>query len=188
MSNPNEPKTHVYDDIVEMDNPLPRWWLVTFFGTVIFGLGYFYYYETFKIGLSPADELAADQAADIARKVAEAKKHPPMSPEQLLALSNDAAAIADGGATFRQVCSPCHGDSGEGKIGPNLTDKYWIHGGQPENVLKTITSGVPDKGMPAWESTIGPRKTQLVAAYVLSIRGKNLPGKEPQGTEEAPKP
>lgn len=171
--------THVYDDIQEMDNPLPRWWLLTFFGTIVFAAGYFYYYETFKVGLTPDDELAADMA-----RIQKNKGGPVATPEQLLAMSTDPKALQDGGATFQQLCAACHGDQGEGKIGPNLTDRYWLHGGSPDRILQTVSIGVTDKGMPAWATSLGPRKTQLVTAYVLSLRGKNLPGKAPQGQEE----
>lgn len=174
------PPVHVYDDIVEMDNPLPRWWLLTFAATVIFSAGYFYYFEGFKAAPTPADELAAARAADAARRGVEIAS----TPAQLRAMSEDRAAVAEGAALFAQSCAPCHGADGEGKIGPNLTDRHWLHGGQPDQVLATIAAGVPAQGMPAWKPALGPRKTELLTAYVLSLRGKNLPGKAPQGTEE----
>lgn len=175
------PPVHVYDDIAEMDNPLPRWWLLTFAGTIVFAIGYFYYYEGFRAGPTPTDELAAARADDARRRGVEA---PPAGPEQLMTMSRDAALVAEGATTFAQLCAPCHGASAEGKIGPNLTDAYWLHGGRPEQILTTIASGYPDKGMPAWKSSLGAHKTELVTAYVLSLRGQNRPGKAPQGTEE----
>lgn len=179
----NNEEHHVYDDIVEHDNPLPLWWLVTFYGAILFGGFYFFHYHVFKTGPSPADELAIEQAEDLKLKMAQGKATP-LGPEALLALAHDEKSVQEGATTYTQLCAACHGDKAEGKIGPNLTDKFWLHGSKPDAIYKTISTGVPEKGMPAWEGTLGPRKTQLVAAYVLSIRNKNLPGKEPQGQEE----
>ena len=176
----HDPNVHVYDDIVEMDNPLPRWWLLTFFGTIVFSAVYFYHFEVFKTGPSPDQELAAEQLAEAKARLASGKVDA-ASPEALLAMAHDDTAIREGAATFQQLCASCHGDLAEGKIGPNLTDAYWLHGSKPEAIYSTISKGFPDKGMPAWESSLGPRKTQVVAAFVLSLKGKNVPGKAPQG-------
>lgn len=175
---------HVYDDIREADNPLPRWWLATFFGTIAFSVGYYAYFQTFHAGPTQQDELAAEVAREHERKVAQGKAQPGVDPELLVGMSHDAKAVEDGAATFASLCAACHGDKGEGKIGPNLTDRYWLHGGRAESVYKTISTGIPDKGMPAWETSLGPRKTQAVTAFVLSIKGKDVAGKPPQGDEE----
>lgn len=180
-----EQVTHVYDDIVEMDNPLPRWWLITFIGAVVFSVGYFYYFHTFGTGQTPEDELAAEIEAEHQRKVAMGKAEAGVDPELLASMSHDSRAVAEGAATFASMCTPCHGAAAEGKIGPNLTDAFWIYGGKPEAVYKTISEGVAAKGMPAWGSSLGTRKTQTVTAYVLSLKGTNAPGgKAPQGEEE----
>jgi cytochrome c oxidase cbb3-type subunit 3 len=173
----NSGVTHVYDDIVEHDNPLPRWWLVTFFGTIVFGVFYFYRFEVFHSGPTQAEELASEQEAQAAKL----GKPVEVSNEELVAMSNDPAATTEGAAVFASTCAVCHGANGEGKIGPNLTDGFWLHGGKPAQVFHTISTGVPDKGMPTWEPTLGHFKTERVAAYVLTLRGKNTPGKEPQG-------
>jgi cytochrome c oxidase cbb3-type subunit 3 len=182
---PEHGQVHVYDDIEEHDNPLPLWWLVTFGGTVIFALGYFYYFQVFRSAMTPLDELDAEIAADHARKVASGKADDKVPPEVLVAMSHDSRAVEEGAATFASTCAACHGAAGEGKIGPNLTDTSWLHGGKPENIYKTIAEGVAPKGMPAWAPTLGARKTQQVTAYVLSIKGKNVAGgKPPQGEVE----
>ncbi len=178
-------QVHVYDDIEEQDNPLPLWWLTTFAGTVVFALGYFYYFQVFHSAMTPLDELDAEIAVDHARKVAQGKASNEVSPEALVALSHDARAVSEGAATFASTCAACHGAAGEGKIGPNLTDASWLHGGKPEAIYKTISEGVAPKGMPAWGPTLGARKTQQVAAFVLSIKGtKAAGGKAPQGEIE----
>jgi cytochrome c oxidase cbb3-type subunit 3 len=79
-------------------------------------------------------------------------------------------------------CAACHGQKGEGVVGPNLTDAYWIHGGGIKNVFKTIKYGVPAKGMIAWETQLSPSQIQKVASYVLTLQGTNPPnGKAPEG-------
>lgn len=174
---------HVYDDIVEHDNPLPRWWLITLYGTILFSAVYYFHFHVFKTAALPADELAAENT-EAAKALIAQGKGAALGPEALLAMAQDDKTVQEGSATFKQMCASCHGDQGEGKIGPNLTDRHWIHGGKADSVYKVISRGVADKGMPAWEPSLGPRKTQVVAAYVLSLKGKNVPGKEPQGQAE----
>ena len=100
--------------------------------------------------------------------------------------SPDPAALAAGKESFTTLCAPCHAATGGGAIGPNLTDEYWLYGGAPMEIYKTVKVGVPAKGMPAWGPQIGEAKTQAVTAYVLSIRNSHAPGgKAPQGDKHA---
>jgi cytochrome c oxidase cbb3-type subunit III len=174
---------HVYDGIEEQDHRLPSWWLAILWGTLVFGLGYWLYYETAGLGLTPQAELKAELAA-IAQKRA-AGGGGPMSDATLLGLSQDPAALGAGKAAFQSTCAACHGASGEGTIGPNLTDKFWLHGGKPTDIHRTISQGSVAKGMPAWEQTLGPERVKQLAAYVLTLKGTNAPGgKAPQGEPE----
>ncbi|MBE0642466.1 MAG: c-type cytochrome [Bacteroidetes bacterium] len=95
----------------------------------------------------------------------------------------DAGALAAGKKLFETQCFTCHGKAGEGGIGPNLTDDYWIHGGKMQEVLHTIYKGVPAKGMISWEKTLTPEQMDNVASYVLvKLHGTNPPnGKAPEG-------
>ncbi|MFZ1685405.1 MAG: cbb3-type cytochrome c oxidase N-terminal domain-containing protein [Candidatus Zixiibacteriota bacterium] len=94
----------------------------------------------------------------------------------------DPAAIEAGKGIFTIRCVQCHGKSGEGNIGPNLTDDYWLHGAGMTNVVKTIKYGYPAKGMLAWRTELTPDQIQQVASYVLSVHGSNPPNpKPPQG-------
>ena len=78
---------------------------------------------------------------------------------------------------------PCHGQKGEGLVGPNFADEYWIHGGGIKNVFKVIKYGVPDKGMIAWQAQLKPADMQKVGSYILTLQGTNPPNpKAPQGT------
>jgi len=175
--NASDKVVHVYDDIQEEDNHLPNWWLAILFGSIVFGFGYWLVYHTTQALPTQLTQYHEDvKALEAARAKAE-----PTSPEALVALSKDPAAVAEGEKVFVSTCVACHGPHGEGLVGPNLTDKFWLHGAGPEAILKSVIGGYPDKGMPPWGPVLGPEKTRKVVAFVLSIKGKNLPGKAPQG-------
>ncbi|MCB2204532.1 cytochrome c [bacterium] len=95
----------------------------------------------------------------------------------------EAAKLADGKKTFTTQCFSCHGMNGEGGIGPNLTDDYWIHGNKMQDLLRTIYKGVPAKGMIAWEKTLSQDQIENVASYILvKLHGTNpANAKAPQG-------
>lgn len=176
---------HVYDGIKEFDNPMPRWWLMTFYGTIVFFFGYWFYYHTLETGASAAttyqtEVKVAQEAAD---KIAAQIDGP-----ALLALAGDSAAVARGQEVFAANCVACHADKGQGLIGPNLTDPYWIHGSAPEQVFKTVTDGVLTKGMPAWKDVLGYSKSKDVTAYLLTLKGTNVAGKAAEGTDESGAP
>ena len=79
----------------------------------------------------------------------------------------------------RSSCRPARratARDGGGNIGPNLTDGYWLHGGQADDIYKIVTEGVPGKGMPTWGPVLGDERVAAVVAYVISIRGTNVPG------------
>ena len=75
----------------------------------------------------------------------------------------------------------CHLDQGQGSVGPNLTDDFWIHGCKPMDLLNTVNNGVAAKGMPAWLNQLGPSRTMSAVAYVLTLKDTNVPGKAPEG-------
>ena len=166
----------IFDDdgIQEADNELPLWWLWTFYAAIIFGIGYWFYYEEFEIAPGPQASYFAEKAA----MAAKAGKDP--TPEALLAAIGT-PAMAQGKEIFASTCVACHLEKGQGKIGPNLTDNAWIHGGDPVAIYRTIRDGVPSKGMPAWGPALGALSVQQVSSYVLSMRNTNVPGKAPEG-------
>ena len=97
-------------------------------------------------------------------------------------MKTDAQTLEAGKAVFAQNCVPCHGPQGQGVIGPNLTDEYWLHGNTYADIVTTITNGVPEKGMISWKATLGSQRIQQVAAYVVSLQGTHPPNpKPPQG-------
>ena len=86
---------------------------------------------------------------------------------------DDAAALSGGKDIFIKNCAACHGMNGEGLVGPNFTDDYWIHGGGIQNIFKTIKYGVPAKGMISWEAQLAPTQIQEVGSYIITLRGSN---------------
>lgn len=146
------------DGIEEYDNPLPDWWLGLFVGCIIWAVLYTVHYH-FIAHRSPVKELAAEMA--------DARKRWPQS-EAPVKVVFSAAAIEAGEAIYKANCTGCHGENLEGKIGPNLLDSTWIHGGTPQEIVHTITAGVPAKGMLTWGPILGTEKISEVAAYVIS--------------------
>jgi cytochrome c oxidase cbb3-type subunit 3 len=183
---------HDYDGIQEYDNPLPGWWVWIFWATIVFSVGYWLYYQ---VGPGPSiiARYEADVRAAAERQAALAPAAGAASDEAIAALARDARAMTAARQIFATRCMPCHGPEGQGIIGPNLTDEYWIHGGRPTEILRTITDGVPDKGMVPWKGQLKPEELRTMAAYVLTLAGTNPPNpKPPQGVnskgERAPEP
>lgn len=171
----------VIDGIKEYDNPLPSWWVLLFWFTIIFGVAYLAFLHVFS-GPTLEDELMADRAAYKQLMTQQEASAAGDSPQDLLSAMEDSAMIAAGKEHYTVNCAPCHGQGGQGLVGPNLTDKYWIHGGSPEDIMKTITDGVPAKGMVPWKAILGTKKIKEVTAFVYSLEGTNpANGKAPEG-------
>ncbi len=172
---------HDFDGIKELDNRIPPWFNYLFYGTIIFGIIYMLDFHVLKTGKLPVQEYQEEmQQADLQR--AELIRSGALVNENNVKRLTDASALEDGKDIFKVNCVPCHGENGQGIIGPNLTDDYWIHGGGIKNVFKTIKYGVPAKGMLTWDGKLNPREIQEVASYVLSLQGTNPPNaKAPQG-------
>ena len=179
---------HNYDGIQEYDNPLPRWWLWLFYATIIFTPLYLGYYH-FLGGPGTEEEYAQEVAAAKAsqRQVAAAGMSVSSAvnsrgEQQAAPAVAGIASPENGKAVFAGYCASCHGQVGEGGIGPNLTDEYWLHGNTTENLVAVVTDGVPAKGMVAWKSILNPKKIRDVVAYIQTLKGTNPPnGKPPQG-------
>lgn len=176
---------HDYDGIQELDNPLPGWWLMTFYLSIIFAIGYVMFYYVFG-GPNSDQELAASMEKIELRRAAVAVTGGDEKDESVLvALTSDPTKIEAGQKEFLVKCMACHGNQGQGLIGPNLTDEYWIHGdGSITNIIAMVNTGVPEKGMPPWKDLIQPDMIENVALYIYSIKGTNPPGaKPPQGNK-----
>jgi len=172
-----------HDGIVEHDNHLPGWWLVTLFGAIAFAFVYWGYYHTLAIGQLQASELAVDQKALDAQRATAAASSAGVGDEVLLAHSRS-DRVKEGALVFQQNCVACHGQRGEGGVGPNLTDAFWVHGSRPTQIYTTIANGVIEKGMLAWMAPLGESKVRDVTAFLLTLKNTNVAGKAPQGEPE----
>ncbi|MFA6083958.1 cbb3-type cytochrome c oxidase N-terminal domain-containing protein [Mucilaginibacter sp.] len=176
---------HDYDGIQELDNPTPAWFMWHFYGTIAFGLCYMLIYHVFGVGQLQYDEYKTELAqADIAKKIYLSKAANRVD-ETTVKLVSDAATLTSGKAIFTQNCTACHGANGEGSVGPNLTDEYWLHGHKINDLFKTIKYGIAAKGMPTWEKQLSPKQISDVSNYVESLKGsKPANPKAPQGDKE----
>jgi cytochrome c oxidase cbb3-type subunit III len=174
---------HEYDGIREYDNPMPGWWVKTFWASVLFAFAYVVYYYVSPHGMSVAAAYEEDMRVAREERAKQSLAEAP-SEAVLGKLMADKELMQDAKVTFTQRCAQCHEAEGQGLIGPNLTDKHWIHGkGQLMDVYATVSHGVPAKGMPAWELQLQPIELRKLAAFIGTLRGKNLPGKGPEGSE-----
>ena len=176
---------HEYDGIRELDNNLPKWWLYGFYFTIIFAVFYMFFYHFSDYGLSSTEayEMEVKEANLALEKFRERQGNAIDETNVTYLLDDD--ALASGKDIFDKNCVACHlshGGGSEVSVGPNLTDEYWIHGGGISDVFKTVTNGVPEKGMIAWNTQLNPVQIQQVSSYILSLQGTNPPGaKAPQG-------
>ena len=173
-----------YDGITEYDNPCPPWLMYIFYFTALLAI----FFVGYHFGSNSKDEILEAYA----RKLKEAQtqtetststQKSEVSESELLALLQDPAALAEGGEIFGELCALCHGDSGEGMIGPNLIDNYWLHGkGKISDIAISIRTGIPDNGMAAWEDRVPEQQILYMAAYIKSIQGTAVENaKEPDG-------
>ena len=176
-----KPLPHNYDGIEELDNPLPRWWLLTFYITIVFAVFYYGYYEIYD-GPS-SDEYLSRSLENIQDKKSVAKKGETKLLKKYEELIKDEKMMTLAQGHFATKCAACHGQKGEGLIGPNLTDKFWIYSkGKMDGILKAIKEGFPEKGMPAWDALVPAEEQPYLAAYVIRLQGTKPPNpKAPQG-------
>ena len=176
---------HEYDGIRELDNKLPRWWVYLFYVTIIFAVVYMFGYYVAKWWPLQDAEYAKEMAA-----VADLKK---ANPEPTVDLSTmvpltATADLSAGEATYKKICFVCHGPQGQGLVGPNFTDQYWIHGDTVTNTIsiknlyEVVTKGVIEKGMIPYKDQLSPVQIQQVLSYILTLQGTTPPNpKAPQG-------
>ena len=172
---------HDYDGIKELDNALPPWWKYGFYITIVVAVFYILKFEVWHTGMNPTEEYAAEMtAAKIQTDAYLAAAKDNVDENSVTAL--DAKGAAAGKEIFTKTCVACHLAEGQGSVGPNLTDDYWIHGGGIKDIFKTIKYGYPDKGMQSWQSTYSPVQIQQLASYIRTLKGTNPPNpKAPQG-------
>jgi len=164
---------HVWDeDLTELNNPLPRWWMWLFYLTIVFGLAYLLLYPGLgtyagKLGWKSSGAYQAELAK------ADADYGPLFNgylDKDLKAVAADPQARAIGERLFLTYCAQCHGSDARGSKGfPNLTDKDWLYGGTPEIIKTTILKGRHGVMPPMEQALGGAQDTENVAHYVLSL-------------------
>ncbi len=179
---------HDADGIQEYDNSLPRWWLNGFYFTIIMSAIYMFYYHLYT---GPDWNVLwykqKTQEAELAAESTEIEKlrsAAPKKPSSAMVLLTDPASLAKGKEIFNSttsLCMTCHREDLGGLVGPNLTDEYWIHGCTIPEIVKSITTGFPDKGMLPYGSgtPLNDQELLQVASYILSMKGTNPPDPKP---------
>jgi len=181
---------HEWDGIRELNNPMPRWWVWTFYATMLWALAYTIAFPAWPLisdatkgmlGWSSRANVAAELAsakeaqAGLLNRIGEASLQEIMADPQLTQF-----AVAGGAAAFRVNCVQCHGSGAEGSAGyPNLNDDDWVWGGSPDEIYHTIAHGIRHPGdddtriseMPAFADMLQPEEIKQVAAYVVSLTG-----------------
>jgi cytochrome c oxidase cbb3-type subunit 3 len=172
---------HDYDGIRELDNALPPWWKYGFYLTIGFAIVYLLNYEVFGYGENPIQEYNEEMAKAKIQMEAYAAKSGNTINENNIKMPG-ADGLAKGKEIFTTTCWPCHGKLGEGGVGPNLTDDYWLHKGSLNDIYQSIKHGYPDKGMQAWGKNFSAKEINDLAGYIKTLKGTNPPnGKAPQG-------
>jgi cytochrome c oxidase cbb3-type subunit 3 len=173
---------HDYDGIKELDNNLPPWWKYGFYLTIIVGVIYLINFHVLGTG----DLQTKEYEKEIAQAKLEVEEFMKTSAnnvdESTIKLLTDASDIEAGKAVFIANCAACHGQLGEGTVGPNFADDYWIHGGSIQDIFKSIKYGWVEKGMKAWKEDLSPMQMSQVTSFIKTLRGTNPPnGKAAQG-------
>lgn len=172
---------HEYDGIRELDNVTPIWFKAAFGLSILFAIVYLWRYhiassaplqiEEFNISMEEAKKQHDAYLATSADNV-----------DESTVVMGTAADIEAGNKIYQEKCKACHLDDGGGQSGPNLTDPYWLHGGDIKDVFKSIKYGWPDKGMISWKEQVTPKQMADLASFIMSLQGtKPKVAKEPQG-------
>jgi len=183
---------HSWDGFQELDTPLPLWWLIVFYASIIWAIGYWVVYPAWPslsdytkgvIGYSSRASVATDLAAAKAAqqgfvdRIAKATPADIEKDPKLLEF-----ALAGGKSAFGDNCAPCHGSAAQGSKGyPNLADDDWLWGGRLEDIQQTIRYGIRANNdetryseMPAFgrDEILSPEQISDVAEFVLSLSGR----------------
>ena len=171
---------HEYDGIRELDNHMPAWWLWLFYFTIGWGFLYLLYYQFTGIGL--------DQHEQYELQIATAQEKYGLNPDgedaEAIAVAvdwefqSDPESLENGKTIFMGIgglCFTCHGGAGEGLVGPNLIDEFWIHGCSAEELAMSISAGFPEKGMVPYGSgaKISDEDMTDLISYIASLQGTN---------------
>lgn len=178
---------HEYDGIRELDNRLPRWWVYLFILTIIFSVVYLLGYHVTKWW--PLQEGEYDNEMALVADLKKANPDPVVDLAAMVPLTA-AADLTAGEDTYKKICVTCHGPQGQGLVGPNFTDQFWIHGDTVTNSISikelytVVVNGVIEKGMIPYKDQLSPLQIQQVLSFILTLQGTNPPNpKAPQGVK-----
>jgi len=173
-------KDHEYDGIKELDNELPPWWKWLFIITIAFAAVYLIRLWVFHADdLVQSKEFQAEMAVAATNKAEQNANAVPFE----IKILTDEADLAAGKETWTKICSVCHLLDGGGLVGPNMTDKYWIHGNKVTDLFATVTNGVIEKGMISYKDQLSEEQRLQVISYILVDLQGTTPAnpKAPQG-------
>lgn len=174
-------KDHSYDGIKELDNDLPPWWKWLFYLTIIFSIVYM-----IRLFVFQSDDLIQTREYQVAMEKSNAAYPDREKTESFkIELLTTSADLEAGKETWTKICSACHLVDGGGLVGPNMTDNFWIHGNQVEELYTIVTNGVIEKGMIPYNTQLSEKARLQVISYILTDIVGSTPAtpKAPEGKE-----
>lgn len=178
---------HSYDGITELDNFMPPWLQWVFVGSIVVAAVYFVNYTVLGYGLTGVEEYEEELRIEAIAAEARMATMVASIDETNVTVDESSAGLGAGKSIFETNCAACHAADGGGGVGPNLTDTYWLHGGDIKDIFTVVKYGVVAKGMVPWEDLLTPQEIQQVSSYILSLQGSSpVNPKEPQGDLYSP--
>ncbi len=176
-----------YDGIQEYDNPLPGWWRFLFWVSIIFAPIYYFYFHSGMEGRSIHDQYVAHRNRIFELRFSEIGDLVGDRETIMKYLKDEPEWMAVGESVYKTNCVSCHGATGAGLVGPNLTDDFWKNVINVEDIARIIEDGAANGAMPAWKNRLSHQnQIVLTAAYVASLRDKPVPGKAAEGNKIGP--
>lgn len=173
---------HESDGIRELDNPLPPWLKYLFYVTLVFAAAYLILLWAFKDDRLRQEKEYQKKVLIAEENLKEKEAEAEVPDSAGTAVAEPAISLEAGKLTYQKFCAVCHGQNGEGLVGPNFTDEYWIHGGSMQDMTNVVNTGVIEKGMISYKNQLTPKQITEVLTYIISLEGTNPPNqKAPQG-------
>lgn len=173
---------HSYDNIQELNHPLPSWWNTIWAISIVYAVGYFVYYQ-YMDGPSLKEEFHVEYKTVLAQQDVFKKKESAFDEAYYAKIVSD-DGVKKGKEVYEMNCLPCHAEGGIGDVGPNLTDDHWlIAKGTPSTIYGVVFHGSEANGMPVWSEMISKDEIYQSVAYVMTFNNTFKKGKDPQGVK-----